>query len=161
MLPPTIFFFVVFSILAFIRSLMNEEYGITIASSGGAIIGALILGKSILIADALPLFKLFRKRRLIYNVAWRILLYAAVVLFFQLLEGLIPLISEYGGFTTASEHFIEEVKWNHFWITHIVLVMFLAFYSFATALIGVIGRDRFLEIFFGRKRHLSPRSSPS
>jgi hypothetical protein len=68
MLPPTIFFLVVFHIIAVTRALMAEEYGITIASSVSATIGALIVGKSILIADALPFFNRFRQKKSIYNV---------------------------------------------------------------------------------------------
>jgi len=63
MLPLTIFFFVVFHILAFIRMLMAKQYGITISSSTAATIGALIVGKSILIVDALPIYIIGSLRR--------------------------------------------------------------------------------------------------
>ena len=67
MLPPTIFFFVVFVVVLLTRALMAKQYGIDFTSSAAAIIGALIVGKSILIADALPFVDLFHKKRLIYN----------------------------------------------------------------------------------------------
>ena len=54
MLPPTIFFFIVFHILYFIKSLIADEYGVSITSSIAATIGALIVGKAILIADNYP-----------------------------------------------------------------------------------------------------------
>lgn len=53
-LPPTIFFFVILHIALFNRSLMAEQYGITINSSISATIAALIVGKVILITDAFP-----------------------------------------------------------------------------------------------------------
>lgn len=83
MLPPTIFVFVVFHIIAFTRALMAEQYSITIASSAAATIGALIVGKSILIANALPFVNWFHQKKLIYNVAWRTFLYVIIVLLFQ------------------------------------------------------------------------------
>ena len=101
MLPPTIFFFVVFHIITFTRALMAKQYGIPIPSSVAATIGALIVGKAILIADALPFVNWFSQKRLIYNVAWRTFLYIIVVLLFQFLEELIPLISKYGSVGTA------------------------------------------------------------
>lgn len=64
MLPPFIFFFVVFHIVAFMRSLMAEQYGITITSSVSATIGALIVGKAILIAEVLAFVNWFRKKGL-------------------------------------------------------------------------------------------------
>ena len=157
MLPPTIFFFVVFHIIAFTRALMAKQYGITIESSASATIGALIVGKSILIADALPLFNWFRQKRLIYNVAWRIFLYVIIILLFQFFEELIPLISKYGAISTASEHLIEEIKWPQFWATHIILIVFLVVYSLATEVIRAVGRNELLEIFFSSKSNHSTK----
>jgi hypothetical protein len=151
MLPPTIFFFVVFHIVAFTRALMAKQYGIMLSSSVAATIGALIVGKAILIADALPFVKWFCQKRLIYNVAWRTFLYVIVVLIFQFLEELIPLLSEYGTVKTASEHVFEEILWPQFWATHILLVVFLLIYNVATGIIGAIGRHEFFDIFFSSK----------
>ncbi len=151
MLPPTIFFFVVFHIIAFTRALMAEQYGISVAFSSAATIGALIVGKSVLIADALPFVNWLSQKRLIYNVIWRTLLYVIIVLLFLFLEELIPLISKYGAITTASEHLIEEIKWTRFWATLILIILFLVIYNVSTVVIDAIGRKRFLEIFFSSK----------
>jgi len=152
LLPPTIFFFVVFHIVVFTRSLIGVHGGFSMTSSAAATIGALIVGKSILIANALPMFKLFGEKRLIYNVVWRVFVYLCIVFVFQVLEEVIPLVSKYGGLGSASERLIEEIHWTRFWATHILLGVFLTLYSFGTALIGVIGGDRCLEIFLGWRR---------
>ena len=157
MLPPTIFFFVVFHIIVFVRALMAEQYGITITSSASATIGALIVGKSILIANALPFFNWFRQKRLIYNVVWKIFLYVIIVFLFKFLEELIPLISKYGSILTASEHLIEEIKWPQFWATNIILIVFLVIYSLATEVISVMGRKELIEIFLGPKNDHSTK----
>lgn len=151
LIPPTIFALVAFEIALFTRTLMGSEQNYTIATHAAAIIGALVVGKSILIADALPLFRWFREKRLILNVLWRVLLYMSIVLLFQVLEELIPLLSKYDGFAGAASHLVDEIQWPRFWATHITLAVFISIYSFTTALIGVIGRDRFHEVFFGRK----------
>ena len=104
---------------------MAERYGITVENAAAATIGALIVGKSVLIANKLPFINWFSEKRLIYNVVWRTFLYAIVVLLFQILEELISLVSKYGAVSTASEHLIEEIKWNRFWAIHILLIMFL------------------------------------
>lgn len=152
MLPPTIFFFVVFHIILFMRSLMAKQDDITVTSSTAATIGALLVGKSILIADALPLCHWFRQKRLIYNIAWRIGIYAIIVLLLQFLEELLPLLSKYGAISTASEYVIEEIRWPRFWAVHIILIVCLCVYTVATEVIGVIGRAQFIEIFFSSKR---------
>jgi hypothetical protein len=148
MLPPTIFFLVVFLIFAFIRGLIADEVGITVASSAGAVIGALVVGKSILIADATPLFHWFSKTKLIYNVIWRIFLYFIIVLFFQFAEELIPLISKNRSVSLAIENLFEEIKWTRFLVVHIILMMFMFFYTFTTATMEAIGRKEYFGIFF-------------
>ena len=151
MLPPTIFFFVVFHVIAFTRALMAKQYGIPISSSAAATIGALIVGKAILITDALSFVNWFRQKRLIYNVAWRTFLYVILVLLFQFFEELIPLISKYGAVSTASEHLIEEITWPRFWAIHIYVLVFLVIYNVATGVIDAIGRQEILKILFSSK----------
>ena len=152
MLPPTIFFFVVFHIITFTRALMAEQYGITISSSVAATIGALIVGKSILVADALPFANLFHQKKLVYNIVWRTILYAAIATLLQFLDEFLPLLSRYGTLATAIEHLMEEIKWPQFWATHILIVFFLIVYNIAAGVIGVIGRDKFIEILFTSKK---------
>jgi hypothetical protein len=78
------------------------------------------------------------------------MLYMLVVLTFQFLEELIPLISKYEGLAAAASHLRDEVHWARFWATHLIFAVFLVHYSFVTALIGVIGRDQFRGVFLGR-----------
>src|SRR5246127_5404335 len=75
LLPPTIFFFVALHIVAFVRVLMLKKTGIAPSSSISIAVAALILGKAVMIADMLPLINRFPNKPLIYNVAWKTLIY--------------------------------------------------------------------------------------
>jgi hypothetical protein len=130
---------------------MGSQHHASLTTTAAAVIGALVIGKSILITDALPLFQWFREKRLILNVVRRVFLYLGIVLVFQVLEELIPLVSKCHGLAAALSHLTEEIQWPRFWATHLILAVFLVFHSFATAPIGVIGDDRFREVFFGRR----------
>ena len=149
MLPPTIYFFIAFHLVLFIRSLMVEGYGVTVSSSFMATIGALVVGKSILIADALPLLRLFKKKREIFNIIWKILVYSAVVLLFQYLEEIIPLISKYDSISVAARHLSDELNWPRFWGIHIIYLILLVIYIVSTVIIDLIGRDEFIRTFIG------------
>ena len=151
MLPPTIFFFVILHITLVVRALTNQQYGITIPSFFSATIGALIVGKSILIMDAFPFVNWFRKSRLIYNVFWRILLYLILIFIFQFLEELIPIISKFETIRDAILHIFEEVMWYRFWATYILLSVFLVIYIIATELVRALGRDKSIDLFFARR----------
>lgn len=150
-LPPTIYFFVVFHILALVSSITANEYGVSIPSMVYATIGAIIVAKAILIADAFPFLKKLGKERLIYNVAWRVLIYAALAMLFQLLEDIIPLISKYKSFGLAWEHYITETNWIRFWAVHLIFILFLLVYVVLLEIKDAIGRDKFRELFFGKK----------
>jgi hypothetical protein len=55
MIPPTIFFFVALHIVALVRSLMTKGTGLGPLSTISIAVAALILGKSVLFADMLPI----------------------------------------------------------------------------------------------------------
>ncbi len=150
MLVPFLFFFVVFHIVVFARSLMAEEFTIKMSSSLQATIGALVVAKAVLIANALPLFNWFLHNRRIYNILWKIVLYTLVIVLFQILEAMIPLVSQYGTLDVAFEHMHAAIEWHRFWATHIILVILMAFYAFITDIADAIGRDRFVDLLFGR-----------
>lgn len=150
LIPPTIFFFVVFELVVVIRSLLGSGLDVSMTSTGAALIGALIVGKSILIIDATPMFHWFSRPRLVVNVIWRTLLYVALALVFQVLEELIPLIRETGSWAAALSSFRDEVNWTIFWATHLFLAVFVSFYSLITTLLTLIGEDRALAALFSR-----------
>lgn len=149
MLPATVFFFFVFQVVVLTRSAIGGAQGVSMTTTASALVGALVVGKAILIADATPLFNWFRGRALVLNVAWRTLLYLVATLVLQFLEEYIPLVSQYGGMGAALARVIEDIDWRVFFVTHLVFALFLAFFSFVTALIDVVGRARFWSVFFG------------
>ena len=57
--PPTVYFFVILHIVALIRVLMIRGTGIPAATTMSITVAALILGKAVLIADALPFINRF------------------------------------------------------------------------------------------------------
>ena len=74
-LPPTIFFFVALHLVMFIRVLMLEGTAVHPSSSISIAVAALILGKAVLLADMLPMINRFPNKPLIYNVAWKTVIY--------------------------------------------------------------------------------------
>jgi hypothetical protein len=78
LLPPTIYFFVALHIVAFVRVLMLKRTGVSPSSSVSIAVAALILGKAVLIADMLPVINRFPNKPLIYNVAWKTVIYLLI-----------------------------------------------------------------------------------
>src|SRR5438876_10721371 len=102
LLPPTIFFFVALHIVAFIRVLMLKGTGLAPSSSISIAVAALILGKAVLIADMLPLINRFPHKPLIYNVAWKTVIYLLISAVIHYLDRLIDFWRQTGGFVTGN-----------------------------------------------------------
>jgi hypothetical protein len=149
LLPPTIYFFVALHIVAFVRVLMLEKTGIAPSSSISIAVAALILGKAVLIADMLPLINRFPNKPLIYNVAWKTVIYLLISAVIHYLERLIDFWRETGSFVAGNEKLLSEIIWPHFWAIQIILFVLIAMYCTMHELVRVMGREKVLRIFFG------------
>ena len=148
-LPPTIYFFVALHIVMFIRVLMLEGTGLTPSSSISIAVAALILGKAVLIADMLPMINRFPNKPLIYNIAWKTVIYLLLSAVIHYLERLIDFWRETGGFVAGNQKLLSEIIWPHFWAIQIILLVLIVMYCTMHELVRVIGREKVLRIFFG------------
>jgi hypothetical protein len=149
LLPPTIFFFVALHIVAVIHSLMLKGEGIaplTTVSVGGA---ALVLGKVVILADMLPTINRFPDRPLIYNVAWKTVIYMLVSLLIHYLEHLIEFSRKAGGLVAGNHKLLAEIVWPHFWAIQLLLLLLIVIYCTMRELVRVVGREKVMRIFFG------------
>src|SRR5437870_5187768 len=149
LLPPTIFFFVALHIVAFVRVLMLKKTGIAPSSSISIAVAALILGKAVLIADMLPLINRFPHKPLIYNVAWKTVIYLLISAVIHYLERLIDFWRQTGSFVAGNQKLLSEIIWPHFWAIQIILFVLISMYCMMHELVRVIGREKVLRIFFG------------
>src|SRR5213080_4406738 len=148
-LPPTIFFFVALHLVMFIRVLMLEGTGLSPYSSASIAVTALVLGKAVLIADMLPLINRFPNKPLIYNIAWKTVIYLLLSAVIHYLERLIDFWRQAGSFVASNQKLLAEIVWPHFWAIQIILFVLIAMYCTVHELVRVIGREKVLRIFFG------------
>jgi len=148
LLPPTIYFFVALHIVAFVRVLMLKGTGLAPSSSISIAVAALILGKAVLIADMLPLINRFPHKPLIYNVAWKTVIYWLVATLIHYLERLVDFWRQTGGFVAGNQKLLSEIIWPHFWAIQIILLVLIVMYCTMHELVRVIGREKVLRIFF-------------
>src|SRR5438874_9190598 len=149
LLPPTIFFFVALHIVAFVRVLMLKGTGISPLSSVSMAVAALILGKAVLIADMLPVINRFPDKPLIYNVAWKTLIYLLMSAFIHYLERLIDFWRQTGNFVAGNRKLLAEIVWPHFWAIQIILFVLIAMYCMMHELVRVVGKEKVVRLFFG------------
>jgi hypothetical protein len=150
MLPPTIFFFVMFHVVSLVRVLIAKDTAefhpletISLA------VGALLLGKAVLIADLLPEFNLYPKQPLIYNVIWKTVIYQAMVMAIYYVERLVDFSRKAGGIVAGNEKLLAETVWPHFWAIQIILFVLMLMYCTGRELMRAIGEDKVRRMFFG------------
>jgi hypothetical protein len=149
-IPPTVFFFLTLGLVAVVRMLMTKGTGIPISTPIQVAVGALILGKAVLIADMLPLINRFPDKPLSYNVAWKTVIYVLVALVIHYLERLVDFWKEAGGLVAANEKLLAGMVWPHFWAIQIILVVLILNYCVMHELARVIGENKLREMFFGK-----------
>jgi hypothetical protein len=149
LLPPTIFFFIVLHLVAFVRVLMLKGTGVSPATPVSATVAALILGKAVLIADKLPVINRYPDKPLAYNVVWKTTIYTLVAMLIHYMERLVDFWREAGGFVAGNEKLLAEIVWPHFWAIQIILVVLILMYCTMRELVRVIGGDKVRRMFFG------------
>lgn len=150
-LPPTIFFFIAFSLIILTKSLILEEYGIQFSNFAMAVIGALIVGKIILIIDKFSFIDMFPDKPLMHNVLWKTTIYIIAALLVRYLEHLFPLYSKADGLVQAHHMLVDEIIWPHFWLIQMWLLVLFLIYTSLRELVRSLGRDKILIMFFGRQ----------
>jgi len=149
MLPPTIFFFVVLHVVALIRALMIRGSGISLPTTASVALAALILGKAVLLANMLPFINRFPERPLIWNAAWKTVIYTVIAGFIHYLERLYDYWKEAPNVAAANHQLFTEMSWPRFWAIQILLLVLILNYCVFAELARIIGRERMKAIFLG------------
>jgi hypothetical protein len=97
----------------------------------------------------LPLINRFPNKPLIYNAAWKTVIYWLLSAVIHYLERLIDFWRETGSFVAGNQKLLSEIIWPHFWAIQIILLVLIAPYCMVHELVRVIGREKALRIFFG------------
>lgn len=149
-LPATIFFLAAFNVISLTNALMLQQYDIDVWGFAGASVGALLVGKVVLVADKLPFVNKFPDRPLIYNTLWKTVIYTAAVFVVRYAEHLVPFVVEQGSVTGANGLLMSEISWPRFWAVQIWLFVLFFVFSALRELSRALGRGAVQRLFFGR-----------
>ena len=149
-IPPTVFFFIAFTLIIATKTLILQEYNIHASGFGMALIGGLLVGKVVLIVDTLPFVNKFPNKPLIYNVVWKSLIYFIAAMIVRYLEHLSHFLLQHESFVQAHHHLMAEVVWPHFWLIQMWLAVLFFVYCSLRELVRAIGREKVRHMFIGR-----------
>lgn len=145
-------FFVLFVLFMLMKKAVLAQYELNFSVIGTAIVGALIIGKVVLIFDKLPLTRRFDYLAKIYGVLFRSIVYLAGYVIFTLLEHIIKGLIAGESLATAVKHAAVHLATLNF-VTSLIS-LFVAFLFFNTFWIirNHYGPGELYRLFFKRKK---------
>ena len=128
-LPPTIFFFVGFNLIVLTTNLILADYLEAFGNFMLATGAALVVGKAVLVTNAMPLLHRYDRGPLIQPILFKTAIYWAVVFVFRLLEHLVRFwLIEHNPPGDFLSHMIATFSWHRFAAIQIwILVLFLIY----------------------------------
>jgi len=85
-LPPTLFFFVGFNFIVLTTNLLVADYAVAVSNFMLATVAALVVGKAVITANAMPFLRLFDRAPLIQPILFKTAVYWVAVFFARLAE---------------------------------------------------------------------------
>src|SRR5215471_9603533 len=114
-LPPTIFFFVGFNLILLTTNLILADYSVAFASFMLATGAALVVGKSVLVANAMAVLRRYDRAPLIQPILFKTVFYWAIVFIARLLEHFIRFwLIEHRPISDFVPHMAATFSWHRF-----------------------------------------------
>src|SRR5271166_1444203 len=148
-LPPTIFFFVGFNFIVFATNLLVAEYAVAISNFMLARVAALVVGKAVLVANAMPVLRRYDRAPLIQPILFKTAFYWVTVFFARLLERFVHFsVIERNPPGDFFPYLITTFSWHRFSAISLwILVLFLIFVT-ASEFGQLFGPGEIPRLFF-------------
>ena len=131
MLPPTMFFFIGFNLILFTKRLFLADYLIQFSGFMIATTSALVVGKTVLLANMMPFMRRFDHGPLVQPILFKTMVYTLSVFVVRLLEPLVRYLVQGRGLSGSLNEILGSFRWDHFVAVPMwVLVLFLVFFFF-------------------------------
>lgn len=149
LIPIVVYFLICFSLLDLAQSLLMQPGDVHYTNYVGAMIGAILAGKVIFIAQSVPFINSFAKRPLIYNVSWKFFVYSIFVLLFQITEHFMHKFLATDSWSISYAHLVMDLSYARFWGLQILVLMIFFIFTVFSELLHAIGHKKMKRIFFG------------
>ena len=149
MLPPTIFFFIGFNLIVLTTNLLLADYGEAFGSFMLVTAGALVVGKAVLVANAMRAIRRYDRAPLIRPILFKTVFYWAIVFVARLLEHWIRFwLVEHHPLGTFLPHMVATFDWHRFVAIQLWIFVLFLVYVTATELNHLFGEGELGHILF-------------
>ena len=148
---PTIFFFVGFNFIVFTTNLLLADYAVAVSSFMLATVAALVVGKAVLVANAMPLLGLYDRAPLIRPILFKTAFYWVVVFFARLLERFVHFALEGNPPGDFIAYLITTFSWHRFSAISLWILALFLIYVTASEFSHLFGPDEMRRLLFTRR----------
>ena len=121
-----------FAFMIILKILLLREYDIEFTGLSMAFIGALIVGKVILIIDHIPMGSWIEKQPAIVDILFRTFLYSVGIIIIIILEKAFEVRHEYGGFFKALPKVFNRTDVNQIYANSLTIICALLGFNLFT-----------------------------
>jgi hypothetical protein len=150
-LPPVIFFFIGFNLIVLTTNLILADYSAAVGSFMLATTGALVVGKAVLVADAMPFLGRYDRAPLLEPILYKTLVYWVFVFIARLLEALVEFLMHGHPLREFLPHLASTFRWHHFAAVQIWILVLFLIYVTISELNQLFGHGELRRIFLTRR----------
>lgn len=148
-IPAILFFFIAFNLVHLTEGLMLRPGDMRFTNALGATIGAIIMGKIIIIVNTFRFINAFPNQPLIYNITWKFIIYSFFIILFQLIDYFIHQSYHHGSLSIGFHNLIAELKLPLFWGVQIWVLMSFLIYIIFSEFARVLGQEKVKQLLLG------------
>ena len=150
LLPPVAFFFISFNLVELTTQLILAAYKARLANFMIATTMALVVGKAVLVANALPFLRRFDAAPLIRPILYKTVVYWAAVFVARFLEQIIEYAIGGGTISGFPEYLTTHFSWHRFAAIQIWIFVLFLVYTSVTELNTRLGDGALVKMLFTR-----------
>jgi len=150
-LPPMVFFAVSFNLIVLTTDLILADYRASFGNFMVATMAALVVGKAVLVANAIPFLRRFDMAPMIQPVLFKTFVYWSVVFLVRFLEKLVEYLFAGGILSEIPEYVATHFTWHRFAAIQIWIFVLFLIYTSVAELNARFGEGELRKIFFTRR----------
>jgi hypothetical protein len=149
--PPTVFFALGFNLVVLTTNLILADFLLHFGSFMLATVTALVVGKSVLIANAISSLRRFDTSPMIQPILLKTIIYSTVVFLVRLMEKLIEYFLAGGSPKSIPEYLATHFSWHRFAAIQIWIFVLFLIYTSVEELNARLGNGELLRMFFAKR----------
>lgn len=150
-IPAIIYFLIVLNLIYFLGALARQPGDIRYFSFLEVTIGALIIGKVIVIINCFSFINAYPNKPMIYNIIWKLFIYILSINILCFMHVLIHLSIKNKSLIYAMHKLTFDIELPIFWSTEISLVLVFLAYLMFSEFVRVLGKKKMMHLLFGTK----------